>query len=149
MKVLTEVSRRSNCVDLKVKLCRNRPKGQYCSLPKTRTHETVLQSRLCKGQIRAGRGSVLWKGLWRRSSKGKPGVGRGRVLGRVCEEGWWRVRCEKKIRGARWLNWSLLSGSEAGQLETARVILKTRQTRYVDGQSSKWWRARKTLRRCL
>ena len=36
------------------------------------------------------------------------------------------------------LNWSLLSlGSEASELETAWVILKTRQTRYVDGQSSK------------
>jgi len=35
------------------------------------------------------------------------------------------------------LNWGLLSGSEASELETARVILKTRQTRYVDGQSSK------------
>jgi len=30
-----------------------------------------------------------------------------------------------------------LSGSEASVLEAARVILKTRQTRYVDGQSSK------------
>jgi hypothetical protein len=35
------------------------------------------------------------------------------------------------------LNGSLLLGSEASELETARVILKTRQTRYVDGQSSK------------
>jgi len=84
----------------KVKLCRNRPKGQCCSLPKKRTREAVLQSRLSKGQTRAGRGSVLWKGLRRRSSKGQPGVGRGRVFGRVCEEGCWRVRCEQKIRGA-------------------------------------------------
>ena len=73
----------------------------------SRRKERVLRSRLCKGQTRAGRGSVLWKGLRRRSSKGKPGIGRGRVLGRVCEEGCWRVRCEQKIRGARWLNWSL------------------------------------------
>ena len=35
------------------------------------------------------------------------------------------------------LNWSLLSGSEASELEAARVFLKTRQTRYVDGQSLK------------
>jgi len=137
MRVLTEVSRKSNCVDLKVKLCRNRPKGQCYSLPKKRTREAVLRSNLCKGRTRVGGGSVLWKGLRRRSSKGKPGVGRGRVLGRVCEEGWRRVRCDQKIRGARWLNWSLMSGSEASELETARVILKTRQARYVDGQSSK------------
>jgi len=31
----------------------------------------------------------------------------------------------------------LLSGSDAGGLEAARVFLKMRQTRYVDGQSSK------------
>ena len=37
------------------------------------------------------------------------------------------------------LNWRLrlLSRSDAGGLESARVFLKTRQTRYVDGQSSK------------
>jgi len=35
------------------------------------------------------------------------------------------------------LNWRLLSGSDASELEAARVFLKTRQTRYVDGQSSK------------
>ena len=55
--------------------------------------EAVLQSRLLKGQSRTGRGSVLWKGLRRRFSKGQTGAGRGRVLGRVCEEGCWRVRC--------------------------------------------------------
>ena len=73
----------------KVKLCpsRNRLIGQCCSLPKKGTREAVLQSGLFKGQTRAGRGSVLWKSLRRRSSKGQPGVGRGRVLGRVCEEG--------------------------------------------------------------
>jgi len=73
VKVLTEVSRRSNC--------RNRLKGQCCSLPKKRTREVVLRSRLFKGQTRAGRGSVLWKGLQRRSSKGQTEAGRG-VLGR-------------------------------------------------------------------
>ena len=76
-------------------------KGLYCSLPKKRTREAVLRSRLCKGQTRAGRGSVLWKGLLRRSSKGQTGAGRGRVLGRVCEEGCWRVRCKQQICGAR------------------------------------------------
>jgi len=37
------------------------------------------------------------------------------------------------------LNWRLRlpSGSETSVLEAARVILKTRQTRYVDGQGSK------------
>jgi len=89
------------------KLCQNRPKGQCCSLPKKRTREAVLRSRLCKGQTRAGRGSVLWKGLRTRSSKGQTGAGRGRVLGRVCEEGCWRVRCEQKIRGARWLEFEV------------------------------------------
>ena len=36
------------------------------------------------------------------------------------------------------LNWGLrlLSGSKASKLEAARVFLKTRQTRCVDGQSS-------------
>jgi len=61
--------------------------------------------------------------------------------GKVCEE------CAKKVAEGSdasrkyvarvGLNWSLLSGSEASELETARVILKTRQTRYVDGKSSK------------
>jgi len=79
----------------KLKLClsRNRWKGQCCSLPKKRTREVVLQSRLFKGQNRAGRGSVLWKGLRR-----------------MCEEGWWRVRCEQKIRGARWVELELAVG---------------------------------------
>jgi len=37
------------------------------------------------------------------------------------------------------LNWRLrlLSVSEVSELEAARVFLNTRQTRYVDGQSSK------------
>jgi len=66
----------------KVKLCRNRPKGQCCSLPKKRTREAVLRSMMSKGQTRAGRGSVLRKGLRRRSSKGQTEAGRGRVMGR-------------------------------------------------------------------
>jgi len=33
----------------------------------------------------------------------------------------------------------LLSGSKVSELEAARVFLKTRQTRYVDGQSSERW----------
>jgi len=37
--------------------------------------------------------------------------------------------------------------SEVGVPEAARVFLKMRKTRCVDGQRSKWWRARKTLRR--
>jgi len=47
------------------------------------------------------------------------------------------VRCEQKIRGARWVELELAVGSEASEPEAARVFLKTRQTRYVDGQSSK------------
>ena len=81
----------------KVKLCRNRPKGQCSSLPKKRTRETVLWSRLCKGQTRAGRKSVWWKCLRRSSSKGQTGAGRWRVFGRVCEEGCWRGRCEYEM----------------------------------------------------
>jgi len=91
--------------------------------------EAVLQSRLFKGQTRAGRGSVLWKGLRKRSSKGQTEAGRGRVLGRKG-----RMRAENTWRA---LGWRLLSGSDAGGLEAARVFLKMRQTRYVDGQSSK------------
>jgi len=40
-----------------------------------------------QGQTRAVRGSDLWKGLRRRSAKGQIRAGRGRVLGRICEEG--------------------------------------------------------------
>jgi len=91
---------------LKVKLCpsRNCLKGQCCSIPKKRTREAVLQRRLFKGQTRVGRGSVLWKGLRR-----------------ICEEGSWRVRCEQKIRGARWVElelavggWGERAGDDAG-----------------------------------
>jgi len=126
----------------KVELCRNIQKGQCCSLPKKRTREAVLRSRLSKGQTRAGRGSVLQKGLRRRSSKGQSEAGRGRVLGRKG-----RMRAENTWSALGW-SWRLhlLSGSDAGGLEAVQVFLKTRQTRYVDGQCSKWWRARKTLR---
>jgi len=78
----------------KVKLCRNRPKGQCCSLPKKRTREAVLRSRLSKGQTRAGRGSVLRKGLRRRSCKGQTEAGRGRVFerkGRMRAENTWHA----------------------------------------------------------
>jgi len=126
----------------KVKLCRNRPKGQCYSLPKKRTRETVLRRRLSKGQTRAGRGSVLWKGMRRRSSKDQTGAGRGRVLGRIG-----RMRAENTWRTLdRSWRLRLLSGSDTGLLEAVRVFLKTRQTRGVDGQISKWWRARKMLR---
>ena len=80
--------------------------------------------------------------------------------GKVCEEGLpklkleqegeesWEASAKKVTEGSDakrkyvariGLNWRLrlLSGSEASELETARVFLKTRQTRYVDGQSSK------------
>ena len=49
-----------------VKLCRNRLKGQCCSLPKKSTREVVLRSMLFKGQTRVGRGS---KCLVERSAK--------------------------------------------------------------------------------
>ena len=78
----------------KVTLCRNRPKRQYCSLLKKRTHEANLQSRLSKSQTRAGRGGVLRKGMRRRSSKGQTEAGRGRVLGRKGQmraENTWRA----------------------------------------------------------
>ena len=61
--------------------------------------------------------------------------------GKVCKESAKKVAegsdASRKYMARVGLNWSLLSGSEASELETARVILKTRQTRYVDGQSSK------------
>jgi len=61
--------------------------------------------------------------------------------GKVCEGSAKKVAegsdASRKYVARVGLNWSLLSGSEASELETARVILKTRQTRYVDGQSSK------------
>jgi len=103
----------------KVKLCRNRPKGQCCSLPKKRTCEAVLRSRLSKGQTRAGRGSVLWKGLRRRSSKGQTEAERGRVLGRKGQ-----MRAENTWRALGW-SWRLRLLC-AGGLEAAQVFLKTR-----------------------
>ena len=62
-------------------------------------------------------------------------------FGKVCEESAKKV-AEGSDAGRKYvarvgLNWSLLSGFEASELQTARVILKTRQTRYLDGQSSK------------
>jgi len=82
--------------------------------------------------------------------------------GKVCEEGLPKVNLEqegeeswegfaKKVAEGSdasrkyvahvGLNWGvrLLSGSKASELEAARVFLKTRQTRYVDGQSSERW----------
>ena len=82
-----------------VKLCRNRLKGQCCSLPKKRTREAVLQSRLFKDQTRAGRGSVLWKGLRRRSFKGQTGEEEGRVLGRLLKV---KMRAENTLRVLGW-----------------------------------------------
>jgi len=78
--------------------------------------------------------------------------------GKVCEEGLpkvnleqegeesWEGSAKKVAKGSDasrkyvarvGLNWGLrlLSGSKASELEAARVFLKTRQTRYVDGQS--------------
>jgi len=61
--------------------------------------------------------------------------------GKVCEESAKKVAegsdASRKYVVRVGLNWSLLSGSEASELEMAQVILKTRQTRYVDSQSSK------------
>ena len=74
--------------------------------------------------------------------------------GKVCEEGLPKVKLEqegeeswegsakkvaegsdasRKFVARVGLNWSLLSGSEASELEAAWVFLKTRQTRYVNG----------------
>jgi len=61
--------------------------------------------------------------------------------GKVCEESAKKVPegsdASRKYVARVGLNWSLLLEAEASELETMRVILKTRQTRYVDGQSSK------------
>ena len=43
----------------------------------------------------------------------------------------------------------MLSGSDAGGLEEARVFLKTRQTRHVDGQSSESRLNSKNEKRCV
>jgi len=67
----------------------------------------------------------------RRSSKGQTEEGRGRVTGRKGQ-----MRAGNTWRTLGW-RLRLLSGSDAGGLEEARVFLKTRQTRYADGQSSK------------
>ena len=78
--------------------------------------------------------------------------------GKVCEEGLTKINLEqegeeswegsaegsdasKKYEACVGLNWGLrlLSGSVTSELEEARVFLKKRQTRYVDGQSSERW----------
>ena len=82
--------------------------------------------------------------------------------GKVCEEGLTKINLEqegeeswegsakkvaegsdasRKYEACVGLNWGLrlLSGSVTSELEEARVFLKTRQTRYVDGQSSERW----------
>jgi len=66
--------------------------------------EAVLRSRLSKGRTRAGRGSVLWKGLRRRSSKGQ--------LEQEGAESW--EGCAKKVA----------EGSDASRKYVARVGLK-------------------------
>jgi len=123
MKVLIEVSRRSNCVRVKIVW-----KGN------------VVVSRRKEGARRFYKVGCSKVKL---EQEGKVSCGK------VCEES-----AKKIVEGSDasrtyvarvGLNWSLLSGSEASELETARAILKTRQTRYVDGQSSKWWRAIWTL----
>ena len=69
----------------------------------------------------------------------------------------WEVSAKKVAEGSdasrkyvarcgRSLRLRLLLGSGTSVLEAARLFLKTRQTRYVDGQSSEWWQTRKTLR---
>jgi len=69
-------------------------------------------------------GSVLWKGLRRRSCKVK--------LKQEGEESWeGRVGCEQKIRGARWVEVGCCAcypGLTQGGLEAAREFAKTRHT---------------------
>ena len=62
---------------------------------------------------------------------------KGKSLGKVAEGS----DASRKYVAHVGLNWGvrLLSGSKASELEAARVFLKTRQTRYVDGQSSERW----------
>ena len=58
--------------------------------------------------------------------------------GKVCEEGLPKVKLEQEGEES-WEGSAkkVVEGSEASELEAARVFLKTRQARYVDGQSSK------------
>ena len=67
---------------------------------------------------------VFQRSKWRR---------KGKSLGKVAEG----QDASRKYVARVGVNWGLrfLSGSEASELEAARVFLKTRQTRYVDGQS--------------
>jgi len=58
--------------------------------------------------------------------------------GKVCEEGLPKLKSEQEGEES-WEGSAkkFAEGSEASELEVTRVSLKTRQTRYVDGQSSK------------
>ena len=62
---------------------------------------------------------------------------KGKSLGMVAEGS----DASRKYVARVGLNWGLrlLSGSKAIELEAAQVFLKTRQTRYVDGQSLERW----------
>ena len=100
MKVLTEVSRRSNCVEIvwKGDAVVSRRIERARRFYKVGCSKVRLEQ---EGKVSCGK---VCEELWRSSrAKGQTGAGRGRVLGRVCEEGCWRVRCEQKARGARWV----------------------------------------------
>ena len=58
--------------------------------------------------------------------------------GKVCEEGLPKIKLEQEGKES-WEGFAkkVAEGSEAIELEAARVFLKMRQTRNVDGQSSK------------
>ena len=88
-----------------VKLCRNRLKGQCCSLPKKSTREVVLRSMLFKGQTRVGRGSkclversakkVFQRSNWSRKGKSLGKGLRSRLLkGQIRAENTWRALVE-------------------------------------------------------
>ena len=143
MRVLTEVSRRSNCVEIVwkgntvVSWRKERARRFYevnCS--------KVNSSRKGKCLVERSAKKVFQKSNWSRKGKslGK-GLRRRLLKGQMRAENTWRAL------GSSW-RLCLLSGSEARVPEAARVIFKTRQTRYVDGQSLKWWWARKTLQHC-
>ena len=124
MRVLTEVSRRSNCVEIvwKGNAVVSRRKERARRFYKVGCSKVKLEQ---EGEVSCGK---------------------------VCEESAKkvaRVRCEQKISGARWVELELGVGVWGERAGDGAVILKTRQTRYVDGQSSKWWRAIWTLWPCL
>jgi len=130
MKVLTEVSWRSNCVEIIWKgnavVFRRKERAR-------RFYEVGCSKVKLEQEGEGSCGKVCEEGL--------PKV----KLKQEREESWdGRVGCEQKIHGARWVE--VGSCTCCPGLTQARVFLKTRQTRYVDGQSSKWWWARKTLR---